>query len=116
MSLATVSHPPLPDDLPGAAGAMQLSNCSSEVMNINLEEAKTTPNNVTPLSNVVNGVGNTVEAKKNDLNTKVSLNMPPALAIHQDKVVVEVRKTETIFLFVTPSTTISSHLKKEYSL
>ena len=92
MSLAAVSHLPLPDALPGAAGAMQLSNCSSEVMDINLEEAKATANSVTSLSNVVNGVGNAaIEAKKNDLNSKASLNMPPALAIHQDKVVVEVR-------------------------
>ena len=92
MSLAADSHLPLSDELPGAAGAIQLSNCSNEVMNINLEEAKATANSVTSLSNVVNGVGNAaIEAKKNDLNSKASLNMPPALAIHQDKVVVEVR-------------------------
>ena len=74
---------------PGS-NAIQLD--TNDIMNINLEEAKTTPNNISTTmtsSGVIST--NAIEMTKNDFNSKVNLNMAPALSILQDKVIVEVK-------------------------
>jgi hypothetical protein len=111
---------PVPDVVPppavATAAAMQLSNCSIEAMDINLEEAAATAtvaiattttaaadNNSScthPLLPSAANVKVVNSLTKSDLNSRIS-NMPPALTIHQDKVMVEVMKAYIDSCYIT---------------